>query len=268
MGGAAGSAAGGAAGSAAGGAAGSAAGGSMTGGTAGSGATAGGAGGAGSYSGPAENLACTLRGEDFTPDHSTPVIVYCPAGCAADPGPVWGTDVYTSDSALCPALIHGGVLPATGGYALLTFTDGLYAYRSSTRHGITSSPYGSWHESFYGLPVDANGDAIGTPPDTDPTLARVDCVHTGDTLDAAGADVAVECPAGCEARAIWGTDVYTSDSSLCTAAVHMGLISFASGGEFVYTAGGAQASFEGSTRNGVTSNAYGAFGYSFTLSPR
>lgn len=62
---------------------------------------------------------------------------------------------------------------------------------------------------------------------------------------------------------IWGSDVYTLDSSLAMAAVHAGLLKPGQTGTVRVKFLGAQAAFAGSTRNGVISQAYGAYNGSF-----
>jgi len=72
------------------------------------------------------------------------------------------------------------------------------------------------------------------------------------------------CPGEGEAHPqIYGTGVYSSHSSICTAAVHAGLIAFADGGvvEIEYLDGRDQ--YVGTTRNGVTSKDYGSWRGSF-----
>ncbi|MGH7472233.1 MAG: LCCL domain-containing protein, partial [Longimicrobiales bacterium] len=41
------------------------------------------------------------------------------------------------------------------------------------------------------------------------------------------------CPPGGTAGRVYGTDIYTDDSSICTAAVHAGLITLAEGGRII-----------------------------------
>lgn len=67
------------------------------------------------------------------------------------------------------------------------------------------------------------------------------------------------------AYTVWGTEVYTDDSSICTAAVHAGLISFADGGVVTVEIRPGQASYVASTRNGVESLAYGAWAGSYVF---
>ena len=62
---------------------------------------------------------------------------------------------------------------------------------------------------------------------------------------------------------VWGTGTYTDDSSICTAAVHAGVITPDDGGTVVIEIAPGQSSYQGSTAHGVTSNDYGEFGGSF-----
>jgi hypothetical protein len=79
----------------------------------------------------------------------------CPAGCAArGEWRVWGTDVYTDDSALCVAAVHAGAIDdATGGMVLVTYARGQDAYPASTRNGVTTLEWGAWGGSFTVAPL-------------------------------------------------------------------------------------------------------------------
>lgn len=61
---------------------------------------------------------------------------------------------------------------------------------------------------------------------------------------------------------IYGTDRYTGDSGLCTAAVHVGAID-TGGGEIAFLVGPACEQFVGSERHGIASRAYGTYGPTF-----
>jgi hypothetical protein len=74
-----------------------------------------------------------------------------------------------------------------------------------------------------------------------------------DYRDNVGSDYQFRCPAGGTAYEVWGTDIYTDDSSVCTAAVHAGKITFAQGGTVTIEMLPGQSSYTASTRNGVTS---------------
>jgi hypothetical protein len=61
------------------------------------------------------------------------------------------------------------------------------------------------------------------------------------------------------AGSVWGTDVYTGDSSLAAAAVHAGALRSGQTGVVRVTMVAPPPAFAGSTRNGVTSSGYPAF---------
>ncbi|WNG35213.1 hypothetical protein F0U61_17270 [Archangium violaceum] len=72
---------------------------------------------------------------------------YCPP--LSSFGSLWGTGVYTSDSHLCTAAVHSGVISASvGGEVSYTLLPGRSAYCKSTQNGVTSSSYGSYSSSF------------------------------------------------------------------------------------------------------------------------
>jgi hypothetical protein len=81
-----------------------------------------------------------------------------------------------------------------------------------------------------------------------------------------GARITLSCPSGGTlSDRLWGTDLYTDDSSICTAAVHAGLISAATGGTVTVEIRPGAASYKGSTRHGATSNDYGQWSGSFAF---
>jgi hypothetical protein len=73
------------------------------------------------------------------------------------------------------------------------------------------------------------------------------------------------CPPGGAFRTVWGTDLYTHDSSVCTAGVHAGAISQATGGFVVIEMRPGADSYTGSDRNGVTTQDYGQWGTSYVI---
>jgi hypothetical protein len=79
---------------------------------------------------------------------------------------------------------------------------------------------------------------------------------TGDTYS-------VSLPPGGSEWEIWGTTIYTDDSSIGTAAVHMGLITFLGGGDVTIKILAGQSSYTSSSQNGVTSGSYGSWDASF-----
>jgi hypothetical protein len=65
---------------------------------------------------------------------------------------------------------------------------------------------------------------------------------------------------------LWGTDIYTRDSTLGAAAVHAGLMKAGETKVLRVTVVAPLEKYPGSTRNGVTSNEYGTFPQAWTLS--
>lgn len=68
------------------------------------------------------------------------------------------------------------------------------------------------------------------------------------------------------AGTVWGTDVYTDDSSICLAAVHAGLLTDAGGQVRIEILAG-QSAYEGTERNGVATSGWGSWGGSFRVVP-
>jgi len=64
-------------------------------------------------------------------------------------GKVWGIDTYTSDSNLATAAVHAGVLrPGEHGVVHVLILRDTGSYAGSTRNGVTSQSYGSWHGAY------------------------------------------------------------------------------------------------------------------------
>lgn len=73
------------------------------------------------------------------------------------------------------------------------------------------------------------------------------------------------CPAQGTERTIWGSDVYTLDSSICTAAVHAGIIKLAEGGIVTVEFRPGRLVYGSTVRNGVKSSTYGEYPRSFIV---
>jgi len=72
---------------------------------------------------------------------------YCPPSRTRR-GSVWGTGVYTDDSAICRAAVHAGAIAFSGGNVFVRGTRGRRSYRGSNRNGVGSASYGKWHWSY------------------------------------------------------------------------------------------------------------------------
>ncbi len=77
----------------------------------------------------------------------------------------------------------------------------------------------------------------------------------------------LSCPPNGAASSVWGTNVYTDDSSICTAAVHAGVITFELGGLLAMTILAGQSEYPGSARSGVTTSQWGSWNRSFAVAP-
>ncbi len=177
-------------------------------------------------------------------------------------GAVWGTGTYTSDSSICTAAVHfGWITQAEGGTVSFRQVGGMDAYQGSDQNGVTSSDYGSWGSSFQ---ITGVVPLAGAPAHTP--------IDWGTSLDAAGFGEdsgslhTFQCPPGGNANStIWGTDVYTSDSPICVAALHRGLVDLNAGGVVTVLVLGNQPAYTGSARNGVTSTDYPAWDRSYVF---
>ena len=70
---------------------------------------------------------------------------------------------------------------------------------------------------------------------------------------------------GMQQGSIWGTDIYTLDSTLGLAALHAGVLKQGQTGTVKVTILGPQPAFLGSVRNGVTTNDYGRYGSAYRV---
>lgn len=71
---------------------------------------------------------------------------------------------------------------------------------------------------------------------------------------------------GDPAGPLWGTDVYTGDSSLAAACVHAGLVKPGDGAIVRVTVVAPPAQFAGSARHGATSHDFGRYGSAYRVS--
>lgn len=179
------------------------------------------------------------------------VLLGCSCGRVDPDAAVWGSNIYTSDSNLCTAAAHAGVIGLSGGPVWVTNRAGQDAYTGSTRFGIATRDYGSWGNSmvFLNAPVGVTSA---------PVLPR--CPGTMQ-----GTDTTITCI--CEASAtqggtVWGSGPYTHDSNLCRAAVHAGMIP-ASGGAITAYPFRFSGTYSGSWRNGVQTSDYGTWENAF-----
>jgi hypothetical protein len=187
---------------------------------------------------------------------------FCPPTGANLPA-IYGSDSYTTDSSICAAAVHVGIITkASGGNVKFRIKGSQSQFFGSLRNGVQSSFYGSFAYSYSFVTFESGAEYLNPGP-----------LPISSTQDASplytyvGQQYSFACPANGSLDSIWGTDVYTYDSSICSAAVHSGRASLASGGVVTIQIAPGQTSYTGSTRFGVTSSSYGSWGGSFFIVP-
>ena len=174
---------------------------------------------------------------------------------------VWGSDIYTADSSICTAAVHAGLITyERGGTVTIELRPGRAVYGASERNGVTTGAFGDYRRSF--VFKGANESAEKEGEDVTPILWNT---AASILTYEAGKKHKFKCPGGGKQNSVWGTDVYTADSSICNAAVHVGRISLDNGGTVTIELRPGQSSYQGTMRNGVTSNGYGAYPHSFVV---
>jgi phage baseplate assembly protein gpV len=194
----------------------------------------------------------TTRARDLQGEIGDSFDVLCPEDGEASS--LWGTEIYTDDSSICTAAVHMGLIDfEDGGAITMTLLEGEEEYTGSEENDIESSDWGTWSVSFS---VSLTGEVIEVEWTT---RARDLEGEIGDTFE-------VLCPEDGAASSLWGTEIYTDDSSVCTAAVHMGLIDFEDGGQITVTLLEGEKEYTGSEENDIESSNWGAWGVSFSVS--
>jgi hypothetical protein len=214
--------------------------------------------------------------------------VHCPSNVSPPKGPLWGTDLYTADSAICVAAMHAGLVTAAGGDAAIEIYAGAPSYVGSLRNGLTSSTWAAYDCSYRFVttmgcepPTSACGGrcsdlmtdrddcgSCGTKCGPDESCRKgkcspgIDATWTTTASDRSCKFTALPvytyvCPPAVGSGSVWGTGIYTHDSAICTAAVHAGKITLAAGGTVTIAMHPGMSSYKGSTANGITTASYG-----------
>ena len=178
--------------------------------------------------------------------------------CSSDQmkGTVWGTGSYTTDSSVCHAAKHAGVVGASGGTVTVFRGEGCQKFTGTDTNGVRSSNWGPYGSTFsFHWPSDCTQRAHmpGEP-----------CPQTMNAYRAKGPgqELACSCKPTQFGGSIWGTDRYTTDSSTCGAALHAGAVPAAGGAVHIRTAEGCS-KFVGSARAGISTNNWGSYDRTF-----
>ena len=196
---------------------------------------------------------------DYRGHNGARLTVTCPGFGRA--GSVWGSGIFTDDSSICSAAVHAGVITLRGGGEVtIEIAPGQPKYAARTRHGIASGSWGEWSGSF----VVVGGVAAPEPPPGAPRpIAWSDSATS--LRGQVGALVHLICPADGSAGAVWGSGVYTDDSSICTAAVHAGVITLARGGRVDIVIRPGQEAYPASRRHGIQTQPWQRWDGSFLV---
>jgi hypothetical protein len=175
---------------------------------------------------------------------------------------IWGTDVYTYDCSIATAAVHAGLITTKkGGTVTIEIRPGQSSYKGTTRNGVTSRDWGAFDGSF----VFVNGNVKPVKPVSN-VIPGTWGTQANEYSNNIGSRYTFYFPpGGTISGRLWGTDVYTYDCSIATAAVHAGLITAKSGGTVTIEIRPGQSSYKGTVRYGVTSHDWGAFGGSFVF---
>jgi len=202
-----------------------------------------------------EANATSLNGKDG----ETFTLACSPGGTAHS---VWGSDIYTADSSICTAGVHSGLITyQQGGTVTIELRPGRTIYGCSERNGVTTSSYGSYPHSFVFKTPNTEA-VVREAEDQTPVLWNTSASMVSSEI---GKTYKFKCPPGGKENNVWGTDIYTADSSICNAAVHAGKLTPETGGSVTIELRPGESSYKGTTRNEIKTNDYGAYGRSFVV---
>jgi hypothetical protein len=176
---------------------------------------------------------------------------------------VYGTDLYGDYSSICTAAVHRGLITVPGGGSVtILIRSGNSFYNGTLRNEINSEQGGSSDASF--VFIGRNGQAMINEPiyqmikwDT-----RVVDLGIGQRLNQKFTYI---CRPNGEVNRVYGTDLYGDYSSVCTAAVHAGLISVPKGGKVTIEIRVGSNFYNGTTRNRIQSEQGGVGNSSFVF---
>lgn len=185
-------------------------------------------------------------------------------------GTVWGTEWYTDDSPVNAAAVHSGLVqPGETAEVVAVLGDPRDAFEGTVRHGVETLDYGSWPGSYRLASVEESPDAaylLAVPAEFSGTsgvhltlssFVSADLLQPGTRI--------ITHLTGRSSGAVWGSSVYTADSSLATAAVHAGVLADGESGYVQIVLGPGHGAYKSKTQHGVTSRSWSSYPLSFRL---
>ncbi|XP_013405792.1 uncharacterized protein LOC106170475 isoform X2 [Lingula anatina] len=192
--------------------------------------------------------------------------VLCPEGCK-NGGGIYGSDIYTSNSAVCRAAAHAIPDMKNGGVVNVLSQGQQQGFAGTVRNEIGSGAYYKPKpETFSFVETTSACATAGTPCGPEQTcqdvgdgklgcVLQLDCrIYWGITCKSHYGDgpCRVICPSGCKSGGgVWGTDIYSNVSAVCRAAVHA-VPDLNEGGVVTALPQGEQVHFASTVRNEVT----------------
>ena len=188
----------------------------------------------------------------------TPSLVCSCTAEATQAGSVWGSDLYTDDSAICRAALHAGMIEASGGTVWVFERPGSQTYPAVDPQRVTSITWtGGWRRSIAFRPAsEASSVAAGTGVAACPATA-------------AALAEARRSPAPARSRR-WpparsgATDPIPATARICRSALHTGAVG-AYGGNVNVRIEAGRASYPAATRNGVEGAAWASYATTLTF---
>lgn len=130
--------------------------------------------------------------------------------------PVYGSNPYSSDSNLCKAALHSGLIGPKGGFCLKYPLGQVRSFRGTINNSIPTLTYLNYFEGFKMIPL------------TDDLNEYVKKYCSLDRCGKNNQKAAFFCLGknnGCiDEYTVWGSNPYTYDSSSCLSAYHSGVI--------------------------------------------
>ncbi|WP_169728826.1 LCCL domain-containing protein [Salinarimonas rosea] len=176
--------------------------------------------------------------------------------CRCEPpfeaGLLFGTYYYTWDSPICGAAAHVGAVGPEGGWVTARTEHGRVYYTGSLSNGLQSGAWGGYSGTMVFEGVDHPERRLGLIPK---------CPAYWESAESG----LCRCPA--ESRGgVWGSGPYTSDSNVCAAARHAGIVP-AEGGLVRARFGPGLETYPASTANDITTAHWGAYRNSLIVMP-
>jgi len=86
-----------------------------------------------------EDVTCDTVGDEIAKPAGETAIVKCPNACQGKKKSIWGSNPYTTDSALCKAAEHAGL----SGTIKVKFLGDKHPFHGSSKNGVTTESYAS-----------------------------------------------------------------------------------------------------------------------------